>query len=288
MKAYERLLKYVVIPTASDDDSETVPTTKVQFNLARVLVDELQKLGLKDARVDDKCYVYATLPATGGCEKAPAIGLISHMDTVSDFADHKVNPQIHENYDGRDLDLGDSGRKLEVKLFPHLADLKGRTLITSDGTTILGSDDKSGVAEIMTMLERIRKENIAHGKLCIGFTPDEEVGAGADHFDVKSFGADYAYTVDGGAEGGIEYENFNAASAKLDITGVNVHPGDAKDIMVNAVSVACEVQSMLPKEETPEMTEGYEGFFHLLKLSGDVANAHMEYIIRDETKRSVL
>lgn len=284
MRAYERLLKYVVIPTASDDNNTTVPSTKEQFNLAAVLVDELKELGLSDARVDDKCYVYATLPATEGCEKAPAIGWISHMDTVSDFADHKVNPQIHEKYDGKDLKLGDSGRKLEVKLFPHLPNLKGRTLITSDGTTILGSDDKSGIAEIMTMLEHIRKENIAHGKLCIGFTPDEEVGAGADYFDVKSFGAEYAYTVDGGVEGGIEYENFNGASAKLDIVGVNVHPGDAKDIMVNAASVACEIQSLLPMEETPEMTEGYEGFFHLLKLSGDVANAHMEYIIRDHDR----
>lgn len=281
MRAYERLLKYVVIPTASDEDSESVPTTKEQFRLAELLVEELKQLGLSDARVDDMCYVYASLAATEGYEQAPAIGWIAHMDTVSDFTEHPVNPQVHENYDGGNLPLGSSGRTLEVKTFPHLSGLKGRTLLTSDGTTILGSDDKSGIAEIMTMLEQIRDEKLPHGKLCIGFTPDEEVGAGADHFQVEDFGACYAYTVDGGAEGEIEFENFNAASAKIDILGVNVHPGDAKDIMVNAAAIACEIQALLPEQETPEHTEGYEGFFHLIKMKGEVAAAHLSYIIRD-------
>lgn len=281
MRAYERLLRYVVVPTASDEDSDTVPTTKEQFQLAEILLEELKQLGLTDARVDEKCYVYASLPATEGCEKAPAIGWVAHMDTVSDFADHAVKPEVHENYDGGNLPLGSSGRILDAKTFPHLPQLKGRTLITTDGTTILGSDDKSGLAEIMTMLEEIQKQKIPHGKLCIGFTPDEEVGAGADHFQVENFGAEYAYTVDGGAEGEIEYENFNAASAKIDVQGVNVHPGSAKDVMVNAAGVACEIQSLLPEPETPEHTDGYEGFFHLMKMTGDVAGAHLDYIVRD-------
>lgn len=288
MRAYERLLKYVVVPTASNEDSNTVPTTKEQFQLAKMLVEELKQLGLKDAKVDEKCYVYATLPATEGCENAPAIGWIAHMDTVSDFADHVVKPEIHENYNGENLPLGNSGRILDVKTFPHLTELKGKTLITTDGTTILGSDDKSGIAEIMTMLETIQERKLPHGKLCIGFTPDEEVGAGADHFQVEQFGAVYAYTVDGGAEGEIEYENFNAASAKIDVQGVNVHPGSAKDVMVNAVTVACEIQSLLPEEETPEHTEGYGGFFHLMKMTGDVANAHMNYIVRDHDMEKFL
>lgn len=281
MRAYERLLRYVVVPTASDEDSDTVPTTKEQFQLAEILVEELKQLGLTDARVDEKCYVYASLPATEGCENAPAIGWVAHMDTVSDFADHEVKPEVHENYDGGTLPLGSSGRILDAKTFPHLPQLKGRTLITTDGTTILGSDDKSGLAEIMTMLEEIQTQKIPHGRLCIGFTPDEEVGAGADHFQVENFGAEYAYTVDGGAEGEIEYENFNAASAKIDVQGVNVHPGSAKDVMVNAAGVACEIQSLLPEAETPEHTDGYEGFFHLMKMTGDVAGAHLDYIVRD-------
>lgn len=284
MRAYERLLNYVVISTASDEDSTLVPTTREQFDLAEVLVQELKMLGLEDARVDEKCYVYATLPASKGYEHVPGLGWIAHMDTVSDYAQGKVNPQIHENYDGKRLELSDSGRALDPSMFPHLPKLKGRTLITSDGTTILGGDDKAGIAEIMTMLECIREQNLPHGKLCIGFTPDEEVGAGADHFDVEAFGAAYAYTVDGGEEGEIEYENFNAASAKFEICGVNVHPGSAKGVMVNAASTACEIQAALPPRETPEHTEGYEGFFHLTKMSGDVAKASLSYIIRDHDK----
>lgn len=281
MRAFERLLKYVVVPTASSDESTEVPTTREQFDLANQLVEELRALGVTDARVDGMCYVYGTLPATAGYESSVPLGFISHMDTVSDFADHQVRPVIHEKYDGGALALGGSGRTLDPEMFPHLGMLAGRTLITTDGTTILGADDKAGIAEIMTMLEELDKRNIPHGKICIGFTPDEEVGAGADHFDVEGFGARYAFTVDGGMEGEIEYENFNAAGAHLRIQGVNVHPGSAKDVMINAAAVACEIQAALPEQETPEHTEGYEGFYHLIKMSGDVAEARMEYIIRD-------
>ena len=205
MRAYERLLKYVTVSTPSDENSTTVPTSACQFNLAKDLVEEMKAIGISDAHVDEKCYVYGTIPATSGYEAKTKMGFIAHMDTVSDFADHAVKPLIHEKYDGCELVLGESGRKLEPALFPHLKDLKGRTLITSDGTTILGADDKAGVAEIMTMAEELLKGELPHGKICIGFTPDEEVGSGADHFDVEGFGADFAYTVDGGREGEIEY-----------------------------------------------------------------------------------
>ncbi len=287
MRPYERLLKYVMIPTASSESSETVPSTACQFNLAHILADELQKMGISDARVDDKCYVYASIPATPGYEDAKVLGFIAHMDTVSDFADKMVQPVIHENYDGGDLPLGDSGRTLTTELFPHLPSLKGRTLITSDGTTILGADDKAGVAEIMCLAERLMKGEIPHGKICIGFTPDEEVGNGATYFDVKHFGADFAYTVDGGAESGIEYENFNAVKADVSVTGFNIHPGAAKDTMVNAALVAMEFNEMLPKGETPRDTEGYEGFYHMDKMSGNVEKAHLDYILRDHDSDSM-
>lgn len=279
----KRLLKYVQIPTASSEESEQHPSTSCQFDLAHVLVEEMKALGVSDARVDEKCYVYGTIPATPGYEKAPALGFIAHMDTVSDFAEHPVKPLIHENYDGRDLPLGESGRTLEAAQFPHLPSLAGRTLITSDGTTILGADDKAGVAEIMTLAELLLTEDIPHGKICIGFTPDEEVGAGADYFDVEAFGADFAYTMDGDAEGGIEYENFNAASAHFSFHGFNVHPGSAKDIMVNAAAVAAEFHSMLPADETPRNTDGYEGFYHLVSMEGTVEKAQLSYIIRDHS-----
>ena len=203
------------------------------------------------------------------------------MDTVSDFADHGVQPVITENYDGQDLRLGESGRILKVSDFPHLEMMKGRTLITSDGTTILGADDKAGIAEIMTMVEEILAKDIPHGPISVAFTPDEEIGCGADHFDVPGFGAMYAYTVDGGTEGSIEYENFNAASARLTVHGFNVHPGDAKDIMINASLVLMEANAMLPEGETPRDTEGYEGFFHLTGMDGTVEKAHASYIVRD-------
>lgn len=281
MRAYERLIEYVKVPTPSAEESTTHPTSQCQFDLANKLVEELKTLGAVDVRVDGHCYVYGKIPASAGYEGKTKLGFISHMDTVSDFADHAVRPLVHPDYDGEDLKLGDSGRVLEKSVFPHLSELKGRTLITSDGTTILGADDKAGIAEIMTMVEELEKRDIPHGQISIGFTPDEEVGQGADLFDVPGFGAEFAYTVDGGREGEIEYENFNASGAKIKITGFNVHPGSSKDTMINAVEVACEIQSLLPEKENPRYTEGYEGFYHLTGMKGDVACAEMEYIIRD-------
>lgn len=286
MRAVDRLLNYVKIYTTSDDSSSTVPSAAREFDLARVLVDELQALGVKDAHVDDKCYVYATIPATPGHEDAPAIGLIAHMDTAPDFCGENVNPQVIENYDGEDVALGTSGRVLSVRNFPHLTSLKGRTLITTDGTTLLGADDKAGVAEIMTVAEELLKGEIPHGKVCIGFTPDEEVGSGADHFDVKGFGADFAYTLDGGIETEVVYENFNACGADFNISGVNIHPGDAKDRMVNASIVAMEINAMLPACERPEHTELYEGFYHLCAMKGSVESAELHYIVRDHDAAS--
>ena len=281
MRAYERLIEYVKVPTPSAEESTTHPTSQCQFDLANKLVEELKTLGAVDVRVDEHCYVYGKIPASAGCEGKTKLGFISHMDTVSDFADHAVRPLVHPDYDGEDLKLGESGRVLEKSVFPHLSELKGRTLITSDGTTILGADDKAGIAEIMTMVEELKKRDIPHGQISIGFTPDEEVGQGADLFDVPGFGAEFAYTVDGGREGEIEYENFNASGAKIKITGFNVHPGSSKDTMINAAEVACEIQSLLPEKENPRYTEGYEGFYHLTGMKGDVACAEMEYIIRD-------
>lgn len=282
MKTHERFLNYVRIHTASSEDSTTVPTTARQFDLAKMLVEELHALGIENARVDDKCYVYASIPATAGCENAPALGFIAHMDTVPDFSGENVQPRIIENYDGGEVVLGNSGRTLSPEKLPHLPLLKGRTLIVTDGTTVLGGDDKAGIAEIITAAERILKENIPHGKICIGFTPDEEVGSGADNFDVAAFGADFAYTVDGGIEGEIEYENFNAAGAKVVVNGFNIHPGDSKNKMINALLVAMEFNSMLPAE-TPANTEGYEGFFHLTDMGGSVEKCEMSYILRDHS-----
>lgn len=280
-KVTERFLKYIQIETPSDEDSETVPTTDCQFHLANALVEEMKQMGIHDAHVDEKCYVYGWILATPGYENTPALGFISHMDTVSDFADHAVTPVLHENYSGKDVELGTSKRFLKVSDYPHLSDLKGRTLITSDGTTILGADDKAGIAEILTMAEWVIEKEIPHGKICIAFTPDEEVGAGADYFDVKKFGANFAYTVDGGKEGEIEYENFNAASATFKVHGYNVHPGDAKDIMINAALLIMEINQMLPSGETPRDTQGYEGFYHLTNMNGSIAYAVSSYIIRD-------
>ena len=281
MTVYERFLKYVKIMTPSNEESTTVPTSECQFDLAHILVEEMQAMGISDAHADEKCYVYGTIPATPGYETKTKLGFIAHMDTVADFAQKPVNPVIHENYNGENLSLGNSGRVLDVCLFPHLRELKGRTLITSDGTTILGADDKAGVAEILAMAEELLKGEIPHGKICIAFTPDEEVGTGADHFDVKGFGADFAYTVDGGKEGEIEYENFNAASAEVYFHGFNIHPGSAKDTMINAALVAMEFDSMLPKNQTPRDTEGYDGFYHLMKMEGVVEKASLSYLIRE-------
>ena len=283
MRAYERLLNYVVIPTQSDDAMAGVktPSTDAQWALANALVDELHALGIDNAAVDGQCYVYATIPATQGCESAPAIGFIAHMDTAPDFCGEGVKPQIITDYDGCDVTLGESDRVLRVSDFPHLATMKGRTLITTDGTTLLGADDKAGVAEIMTFAEEILASDAPHGKICIGFTPDEEIGMGADAFDVARFGADFAYTIDGGTEGEIQFENFNAAGATLTVHGVNVHPGSAKDMMKNAALIGCELQSMLPADEIPAKTEGYEGFFHLTDIEGNVEKCTLSYIIRD-------
>ena len=281
MRAYERLLNYVKVYTTSDEDSTTVPSTARQFDLAKQLVEELHSIGVTNAEVDDKCYIYASIPATAGLEDKKAVGFIAHMDTAPDFCGENVNPVVVENYDGEDVVLGTSGRTIKVSDFPHLKTLKGRTLIHTDGTTLLGADDKSGIAEIMTFAEELISSGEPHGKICIGFTPDEEIGAGADHFDVARFGADFAYTVDGGEENAVEYENFNAAAASVKFNGVNIHPGDAKDIMVNAALVAMEFNGMLPPTQTPSQTEGYEGFFHLTDMKGDVAEAELSYIIRD-------
>ena len=284
MRAYERFLTYAAIRTPSDENSTTSPSSKCQFELADLLKDEMLAIGIADAHVTEYCYVYGTIPATPGLESKPKIGFITHMDTVSDYCDHDIKPIVHENYDGGDLALGTSGRTLSVKDFPHLPSLKGRTLITTDGTTVLGADDKAGIAEIMTMAERLIKENIPHGTICIAFTPDEEVGAGTAHFDVEKFGADFAYTLDGDSEGEIQYENFNACKADFEITGFGVHPGSSKDTMINACLVAMEINQMLPGCETPRGTEDYEGFFHLTNMSGDVTSAELHYIIRDHDK----
>lgn len=284
MRAYERLLKYVSVYTTSDPDSATVPSSMRQYDLAHQLVEELKALGLENVHVDENCVVYGWLSATAGCEKQPALGFIAHMDTAPDCAGENVKPQIIENYDGGDVLLTGSGEKLSLAAFPTLKKLAGMTLITTDGTTLLGADDKAGIAEIMTALESIISEKKPHGKLCIAFTPDEEVGAGVDHFDVEKFGAVYAYTVDGGEEGEIAYETFNACSAEVAVEGLSVHPGSAKDTMINAALVAMEFNALLPAADIPRLTEGYEGFFHLCDMSGDVEHAKLHYIVRDHDR----
>ena len=281
MRAYERFLQYVKVYTTSDEESSTHPTTARQLDLGRMLVAQLEELGLTDARLDEYGYVYATLPATPGCEQAAGLGFIAHMDTAPGTSGENVNPQIHENYDGGDVLLPATGAVLKPAEFPFLTEMKGQTLITTDGSTLLGADDKAGVAEIMTMVERLIREGRPHGKICIGFTPDEEVGQGADLFDVDGFGAAYAYTVDGDDVGEISYENFNAAAAAIKIHGLSVHPGSAKNTMRNALSLAMEYHAALPAFECPEHTEGREGFFHLCDLQGDVSETVFHYIIRD-------
>ena len=284
MKVEERLLKYVSYWTTSDEACTSIPSSDREFALAKVLEAELKELGLTKVTLTEHCYVYGLLPATPGMENKKAIGFISHIDTAPDYSGENVKPQIIPNYDGQDVLLLGSGAYLKVADFPTLSGLKGRTLITTDGTTLLGADDKAGVAEIMTAVEELITEGTPHGDIWIGFTPDEEVGAGADLFDLDYFKADYAYTVDGDYEGEVAYENFNAASAVFSITGVNVHPGEAKDIMINAALVGCEIVALLPKNETPSHTEGREGFFHLTDMSGDVASATLSFIVRDHDK----
>ena len=282
MTVYERFLKYVSYPTTSDENNENCPSTENQRVLANVLCQELLDLGLTDARVDEHGYVYATIPAN--CEGMPSIGFIAHMDTASDAPGENIKPQIVE-YKGGDILLNEKeGIYLKLSDYPYISDFAGQRLIVTDGTTLLGADDKAGVAEIVSAVEKIMNSDIKHGKICIGFTPDEEIGRGADLFDVEGFGADYAYTLDGGGLGEIEYENFNAASAVVKVHGRAIHPGSAKDKMVNAVRISAEFDSMLAPDEIPEKTEGYEGFHHLLSLEGETEESVSRYIIRDHSK----
>lgn len=281
MRAYERFLNYVKVNTKSDENSTTLPSTACQFDLAKMLKDELIKIGCENVTLSENCYVYANIPATKGYENAVALGFVAHMDTSPDFNGENVKVQIIENYNGEDVALGESGRMLTNEMFSHLKSLKGKTLITTDGTSLLGADDKAGVSEIVTLAERLITEQIPHGKICIAFTPDEEIGCGTDGFEIETFGADFAYTVDGGAEGELEYENFNASGARFEIKGVNVHPGSAKNIMVNAALVAFEINSMLPSAQIPAKTEEYEGFYHLTDVKGDCESAVLDYIVRD-------
>ena len=286
-KVIEKFLNYVKIDTRSDENSTACPTTAKQHNLAKLLVKELEEMGAEDITYDtEHCYVYASIPASEGCDGRPVLGFIAHMDTAPAVTGENVKPRIIENYDGKDIVLNEEKNiVMKVSDFPELVEYTGKRLIVTDGTTLLGADDKAGVAEIMTMAEQLLlSRDIPHGKIRIGFTPDEEVGAGADHFDVKLFGADYAYTVDGGKLGELEYENFNAAGAKVTFHGRSVHPGDAKNKMVNALLLAMEFQNMLPVFENPMYTEKYEGFYHLDLLSGSVEKAQAEYIIRDHDK----
>ena len=281
MNVEKRFLNYVSYWTTSDENGTQNPTSDREFSLAKVLAQELKNLGLEKVLLSDNCYVYGLLPATPGMENKKAIGLIAHMDTAPDFSGENVKPQIIEAYDGKDIYLSGSKNFIKVSDFPHLKTLKGQRLITTDGTTLLGADDKAGIAEIMTAIDEIISSCVPHGDLWICFTPDEEVGMGPDGFDLDYFKADYAYTVDGGYEGDIAYENFNAASATFEITGVSVHPGEAKDIMVNAALIATEIAMALPKRQTPAHTEHREGFFHLTDISGDVVSSKLSYIVRD-------
>ncbi|MBO6039592.1 MAG: peptidase T [Oscillospiraceae bacterium] len=281
MRAYERLVKYVQVHTASSEDLSRTPTTECQFDLARLLAGEMDALGMEGAYVDEHAYAYGFLPATPGFGDRPCIAFIAHMDTIPDYPGENVRPQIHENYDGGDVALGESGRVLSGKDFSHLSSLKGKTLITTDGTTVLGADDKAGVAEIMTLCERLIAEKRPHGRVAVCFTPDEEVGHGASLLDLERLGADFAYTVDGGEPNQINRETFNASWALWEIAGFNIHPGSAKDTMINASLVAMEVNALLPAAERPEHTEEREGFFHLTRMEGDVAHARLHYIIRD-------
>lgn len=284
MNVEDRLLNYVRFWTTSDETTTQIPSSEREFELGHALMLELKQMGLSNVTLTDHCYVYALLPATPGMESKKAIGFIAHMDTAPDFSGKDVKPQIIPDYDGNDVLLKGNNTWLRVSDFPHLSNLKGRTLITTDGTTLLGADDKAGIAEILTAVEELISDGTPHGDIWIGITPDEEVGAGADLFDLNLFEADYAYTVDGDYEGEVAYENFNAASAIFHIRGVNVHPGEAKNIMVNASLIGCEIVSRLPETEIPALTEGREGFYHLTDMSGNVAHAQLSLIVRDHDK----
>ena len=276
-----RLLKYVKVNTVSDPKSETLPSTQIQFDLAKILVEDLREIGVKDATLDENCYVMGSIP--GNAKNAPTIGLIAHMDTSPEFSGENVKPQIIEDYDGNDIVLNkDLNIVMKVSDFPYLADFKGHTLITTDGTTLLGADNKAGIAEIMEVAKYfIDNPDVKHGDIKICFTPDEEVGRGTEKFDLEKFGADFAYTLDGSFEGEIEYENFNAASAVIKIHGTNIHPGSAKHKMKNSLLIAMEFNALLPVFDVPQYTEGYEGFYHLDEAGGTVELTTLEYIIRD-------
>lgn len=278
----ERFTSYVKVDTQSDDSSETCPSTPGQLTLAHMLVDELKAIGMQEVTMDENGYVMATLPSNTKKE-VPSIGFLAHVDTATDFTGKNVKPQIVENYDGNDIILNEALKVvMTTKDFPNLPQYKGHTLITTDGTTLLGADNKAGITEIMTaMAHLIKHPEIKHGKVRIAFTPDEEIGRGPHKFDVAAFNATYAYTVDGGPLGELEYESFNAAAAKITIKGNNIHPGSAKNKMVNSTKIAMELNSKLPKEEAPEYTEGYEGFYHLISFNGDVEQTNLYYIIRD-------
>ena len=282
MRAYERLLKYAKVYTTSDPESGTHPSAAREFDLAHLLVEEMKSIGIEDAFVDEHCYVYGSIPATKGCEKKPALGLIAHMDTAPDAPGENVKPILHENYDGGDVTLPGTGMVMKTSTFPFLKELKGETLITTDGTTLLGADDKAGVAEIVTACEYLLAHpEVPHRAIAVCFTPDEEVGKGADHFDPEKFPARAAYTVDGGELGEIEYENFNAAAVTLTVEGVNIHPGSAKNKMKNAILLANQFISLLPAAEAPAHTEGYEGFYHVTDLAGIESQVVLHAIIRD-------
>ncbi len=286
MRAYERLIKYAKIHTASAENVDKTPTTERQFDLSRMLADEMHSLGLEDVFVDEHAYTYGFLPATPGCEDRPCIAFNAHLDTIPDFSGENVKPQVHENYDGGDVVLGESGRVLTVKDFPDLPKLRGKTLITTDGTTVLGADDKAGIAEIMTACERLIAEKRPHGRVAVCFSPDEEVGHGAALMDLERLGAAFGYTVDGGEADTVNCETFNASTALWEVHGFNIHPGSAKNTMVNASLVAMEINALLPAAERPEHTEGYEGFYHLTDMHGTVAEAMLSYIIRDHDAAS--
>ena len=281
MRAYERLLNYVQFDTASNEASETCPSTPGQLELGRSLVEEMRLMGISNARMDENGYVYGEIPANA--EGFPTIGLIAHMDTVDCVPALPMHARIVENYDGGAVQL-EGGDTLDPADYPELKKRAGKDLIVTDGRTLLGADDKAGVAEIMTACEQLLQQNLPHGEVRIAFTPDEEIGRGADRFDVKGFGADFAYTVDGDELGGIEYENFNAASAQLTFHGRSVHPGSAKNKLVNAALLAMEFDSLLPPQERPEHTEGYEGFYHLCGVKGETELAESAYILRDHDR----
>jgi tripeptide aminopeptidase len=278
----KRFTSYVKVDTQSNESSDTCPSTEGQLTLLNMLVEELKEIGLEEVTIDENGYVMATLPANTD-KDVQTIGFLSHVDTATDFTGKNVNPKIVENYDGKDIVLNESLHiSLTTKDFPQLGNYVGHTLITTDGTTLLGADDKAGVAEIMTAMAYLKQHpEIKHGKIRVAFTPDEEIGRGPHKFDVASFNAKFAYTVDGGPLGELEYESFNAAAAKITIKGRNIHPGSAKGKMVNSAKIAMELNSMLPANESPEMTEGYEGFYHLISFHGDVEQTNLHYIIRD-------